>query len=117
MKPQIELREENGKLKAYRPDGREIPIPSFPKAYTDSSKWLGGLSTDVLEAARQFYLDKWTWDDANEDYRILVDLIERHQRLRTQLQQPLSQMGNTTLDLSPMAVPFRQMTSRSHGEL
>ena len=73
---EIELREANGYLRAFRTkDGREIYIPKFPEPGTNVSEWLEYLSIDCLEAARQYYQDKWTWDDASDKYRVLVAYI------------------------------------------
>lgn len=61
-KSRIELREENGKLRAFREDGVEISIPA-PPTYPDMmNEWLRGLSLDVLDAARQFYFERWNWE-------------------------------------------------------
>ena len=73
---EVELREENGTMRAYRiRDNREIPIPKYPKPGADMHEWLVHLSMDELEAARQFYLDKWTWDEDSERYPALVALV------------------------------------------
>lgn len=108
----IELREENGIMRAFRTrDGREVPIPKFPKPDVDMVEWLVHLSLDDLEAARQYYIDRWTWDSNEPRYLDLVALIvseiaERHPLpdklagVTNTLQQQLDDWGRTTLDLT-----------------
>lgn len=80
--PFIELREENGKMRAYDAKGKEVRIPSFPTAKADLNEWLHGCSPSVLEAARQYYYDKWLWDSGEDKYRDLVRDIEAYTRIR-----------------------------------
>ena len=95
---EIELREESGSIRAYRTrDNREIPIPSFPRPTVDMFEWLTYLSTDALEAARQYYLDHWTWDTNEERYLVLVAHIASEIDERA---PPWSRPGRTTLDFT-----------------
>lgn len=80
--PVIELREENGKMRAYDAKGKLVSIPSFPKSNTKLSDWLRGCSPSVLEAARLYYYDKWLWDSGETKYRDLVASIEAYRRIR-----------------------------------
>jgi len=80
--PTIELREENGKVRAYNVKGELVPIPSFPHPKANMSEWLRGCSPSVLEAARLYYYDKWMWDSGEDKYRDLVEQIEAYTRIR-----------------------------------
>jgi hypothetical protein len=91
----IRLYEENGVIRAFRAsDDWEIPIPKFPQENTDMGEWLDGLSLDALEAARLYYQDRWTWDDASDKYLVLVAYIASELDSRASLQK----QGRTTLD-------------------
>lgn len=117
---EVELRREGDKVRAYKTKGdkREISIPDPPGPNTDINEWLAFLSLDALEAARQFYWDRWTWDEGSPEYRDLVALLESaieeratqvalspHQRAMAQ------QQGTTTLDLTHVF----QMQDRRNG--
>jgi hypothetical protein len=80
--PFVELREENGKVRAYDAKGKEVRIPSFPHSKADLNEWLRGCSPSVLEAARLYYHDKWLWDSGEDKYRDLVRDIEAYTRIR-----------------------------------
>jgi hypothetical protein len=80
--PFVELREENGKVRAYDAKGKEVRIPSFPKSKASLNEWLHGCSPRVLEAARLYYHDKWLWDSGDDKYRDLVRDIEAFTRIR-----------------------------------
>ena len=97
---EIELRGEGGHIRAFRiRDGCEIYIPKFPEPGTDVSEWLEYLSIDALEASRQYYQDKWTWDDASDKYRVLVAYIASELDSRiSQTAMSMSQ-GRTILDI------------------
>ncbi len=77
----IELRGEND-VKAFRTsDGREIPIPKlfpleFRKTGNGLAEWIDHLTLDELEAARQFYWDRWNWESGLESDRHLSNLLE-----------------------------------------
>ena len=117
----VELREENGEVRAYKTNttfNREIEIPSFPREGVDMQEWMGFMSLDALEAFRQFYTDKWTWDEDDERYRRVLDVVEPeidkradqvsltpHQRAMAQ------QQGRVTFDLAHI----RQMQDRRNG--
>jgi hypothetical protein len=91
---EIELRDENGTMHAYSVrNNREIPIPKYPKQNADMFAWLTNLSLDELEAARQYYLDRWTWDEDSERYAALVALVA------SELYSRLCSMERTILDL------------------
>ena len=117
---EVELRRESDKVRAYKTKGdkREISIPDPPGPNTDIDEWLAFMSLDALEAARQFYWDRWTWEEAATEYRDLVALLESaieeratqvalspHQRAMAQ------QQGTTTLDLTHL----HQMQDRRNG--
>jgi hypothetical protein len=104
--PAIELREENGTIRAHRGDGREVPIPSYPKSGTDMSEWLGGLSPAALEAARMYYMDKWTWDEGLEKYRFLVDAIVSYQRSHSSV----GYQGSSETDVASFYCPYPPLT-------
>lgn len=105
----VELREENGELHAYRKsDNREIPIPSYPKPHVDIQEWLRGLSPWALEAARLYYHELWAWDDDAEKYRLLVELIEAHQRT---FAKPVGYKGKTKTDAAMHYAPYMPLKS------
>ena len=102
--PVIELREENGVMRAFREHGgREIPIPSYPRVGTDMSEWLGGLTPAALEAARIYYTDKWIWDEDLEKYHFLVDAIVHHMRTHN---DGIGYTGQTTADAPMYYCPY-----------
>ena len=75
----IEIRQENGEYRATRTDdGMEIQIPSWPKPGADIEDWLSFMPLDSLEAFRQVYWDKWTWDSDKPEYRDMAALVESH---------------------------------------
>ncbi len=111
---QVELRDESGEVKAYRAeDGREIPVPEFPKPQADVQEWMDFMSLDALEAFRQVYVDKWTWEADNDDYLLLVERVsaEIDWRASQVHLQPQAQQGRTTFDLEHI----RQMTDSRNG--
>lgn len=86
--PVIELREENGKVRAHDAKGKLVSIPSFPKSDTNLNDWLRGCSPSVLEAARLYYYDKWLWDSGETKYRDLVRNIEAYRLIRWTEKEP-----------------------------
>lgn len=78
----IELRNVGGETRAFRTsDEREIPIPKLlppelRKTGNGLMEWLELLTLDELEAARQFYWDKWNWDSGLDSDRLLSGIIE-----------------------------------------
>jgi len=104
--PAVELREENGTIRAYHADGREIPIPSYPKSGTNTSEWLRGLSPAALEAARMYYMDKWTWDEDSEKYRFLVDLIVSYVRSHSSVGYQGSSESDSAIFYCPYIPPI-----------
>ena len=79
--PIIELREENGIIRAYDAKGEEVCIPSPPESEADLNKWLHACSPSVLEAARQYYYDKWLWDSGDIRHRDLAGHIEAYRHV------------------------------------
>jgi hypothetical protein len=76
----IELRGRD-EVKAFRTsDGREIPIPTIPNEFRKTgnglAEWLDHLTLDELEAARQFYWDRWNWKSGLESDRHLSNLLD-----------------------------------------
>ena len=110
---QVELRDESGEVRAYRTqDGREISIPKFPRPDVSLQEWMDFMSLDALEAFRQVYMDKWTWETDNDDYRLLVDRVASEIDSRAaRTSNPQAQQGQTTFDLEHI----RQMTDPRNG--
>jgi len=77
----IELREENGITRAYNAEGEEVCVPSPPESAADLNGWLHACSPSVLEAARQYYHDKWLWDSGDDKLSALVNDIVAYRRI------------------------------------
>jgi hypothetical protein len=71
----IELREENGIINAYNDDEKQVAIRECPGSDADD-EWFITWSFDELEAARQYYLDKWTWDEDLAEYKSFAETLE-----------------------------------------
>lgn len=74
----VELRGKDDNVKAFRTtDGREVPIPKFLHENSNELfEWLEHLTLDELEAARQFYWDRWNWKSGLDSDRLLSNIIE-----------------------------------------
>lgn len=109
----VEIREESGRVRAYNTStGREITVPNFPKEGADLREWLSFMSLDAMEAFRQVYQDKWTWDDNSEENRRVLDCVADaidsrvHQldgNIRKMGLKPQAQQGRVTVDLARRA--------------
>lgn len=115
----VELREEEGKVRAFRTGyttlgKREIQIPNWPRDGVNIREWLDFLSLYELEAFRQFYLDKWTWETGDAEQARMISLVKNtiDQAVPGHPDSPLQQ-GRTTFDLKHI----RQMSHRRYGEL
>ena len=101
----VELREEDGKVRAFRTNyttirWREIKIPDWPKDGVNIREWLDFLSLYELEAFRQFYLDKWIWETGDAGQARMIALVENtiDEASPGHPDSPLQQ-GRTTFDL------------------
>ena len=106
----IELREESGKVKAYRvSDGLQIFIPALPSRIEQLKDWLNYMSIDALEASRQFYQDQWNWDDDSSDINAIIESLE--DEIQNRLMPRPMQQDRTTLDFTHI----RQRQDRRNG--
>ena len=60
----------------------ELELRKFG-ATKDFVNWIEGLDTDMVEALRQIYYDRWCFDTANQRDRMYYELLEEEKKGRT----------------------------------
>ncbi len=60
----------------------ELELRKF-EATKDFVNWIEGLDTDMVEALRQIYYDRWCFETANQRDRMYYELLEEEKKGRT----------------------------------
>ncbi len=70
-----------GYVPAWKDEEHELELPTF-ESTKEFINWIESLDTTSIEALRQIYYDRWTFDTGNQRDRMFYELLEEEKKGR-----------------------------------